>query len=57
MRKFTPYIKLSKRKRRELDAMRRRTWQGFDPVTRRTKKPGAYDRARAKKNKIETETD
>lgn len=57
MRKFTPYIKLSKRKRRELDALRRRTWQGFDPVTRRTKKPGAYDRAKAKRNKIETETD
>lgn len=57
MRKFTPYVKLSKRKRRKLDVSRRRTWQDINPVTRITKKPGAYDRAKVKRDKTGMETE
>ena len=58
LRKFTPYAKLSKKKKREQDASRRRTWGALDPVTRRAKNPKAYDRAKVKKgtkNGLETE--
>ncbi len=42
---FVPYKKLSKKKKRELDLKKRRTWGGVNPVTRRAAKPGAYVRA------------
>ncbi len=47
MEKFIPYEKLSKRKRRELDASRRSTWNGLNPVTRRPENSKAYNRRKA----------
>ena len=52
MDKFIPYEKLSKRKKRELDAARRGSWGALSPVTRRPEKPKAYKR---KKTRYEEE--
>ena len=49
MEKFVPYEKLSKKKKRELDAKRRKTWGDVSPVTRRPKNPKAYDRKKARR--------
>ena len=43
MNQFVPYEKLSKKKRRELDAKRRETW-AISPITRRPENPKAYKR-------------
>ena len=48
LRKFTPYAKMSKKKKREQDTSHRKTWGTLNPVTRRTKSPKAYDRAKLK---------
>lgn len=48
MDKFIPYEKLSKKKKRQLDAERRGTWHGINPVTRKPKNPKAYDRKKAR---------
>ena len=50
MEKFIPYEKLSKKKRRELDAAKRGGWGPLSPVTRRPENPKAY---RRKKTRIE----
>lgn len=47
MEKFIPFEKLSKRKQKELNARRRGSWRGLDPVTRRPPNPKAYDRKKA----------
>lgn len=47
MKQMIPYIKLSKKKRRELNAKKRVTW-GFSPVTRRKENAKAYNRKKAK---------
>lgn len=44
MEKFIPYEKLSKKKKRELDAQRRATWGAVSPVTRKPANPKAYNR-------------
>ena len=44
MEKFTPFEKLSKKKQRELNALRRSTWGSFNPVTRKPENPKAYNR-------------
>lgn len=49
MEKFIPYEKLSKKKQRELNAKKRGSWHGIDPVTRVPKNPRAYDRRKAQK--------
>ena len=49
MEKFTAYEKLSKKKKRELDAKRRGSWGGVSPVTRKPANPKAYNRAKARK--------
>ena len=49
MEKYIPYEKLSKKKRRELDARQRGSWNGFSPVTRRPVNPKAYNRQKARK--------
>ena len=49
MEKFIPYEKLSKKKQRELNARKRKTWGNVNPVTRRTENPKAYNRQKAKK--------
>ena len=48
MDKFIPYEKLSKKKKRELDAARRGSWT-MNPVTRRPPNPKAYNRRQARK--------
>ena len=46
MEKFIPYEKLSKKKKRELDAGRRTVWT-VSPVTRKPENPKAYNRRKA----------
>ena len=48
MEKFIPYEKLSKKKKRELDADRRTVW-AISPVTRKSENPKAYNRKKAQK--------
>lgn len=47
MTKFIPYEKLSKKKQRELNAAKRGSWGGLNPVTRRPENPKAYNRQKA----------
>ena len=47
MAQFIPYEKLSKKKQRELDAKKRTTWNGVNPVTRKPENPKAYNRKKA----------
>ena len=49
MEKFIPYEKLSKKKQRELNAMKRVTWGSFNPVTRKPANPKAYNRRTAQR--------
>lgn len=49
MEKFVPYAKLSKKKKRELDARRRGTWGGLNPVTRKSPDPRAYNRKKVRR--------
>ncbi len=49
MEKYVPYEKLSKKKKRELDAKKRGTWGSFSPVTRKPENSKAYNR---KKHRI-----
>ena len=49
MEKFIPYEKLSKKKKRELDAARRGSWYGLNPVTRKPENSRAYNRRKARK--------
>lgn len=49
MEKFIPYEKLSKKKQRELNAMKRGTWGDFNPVTRKPANPKAYNRRTAQR--------
>ena len=48
MEKFTPYEKLSKKKKRELEAGKRTAW-AISPVTRKSENPKAYNRRKAQK--------
>ena len=47
MEKFIPFEKLSKKKKKELNAQKRGTWGSFDPVTRKPINPKAYNRKTA----------
>lgn len=47
MEKFIPYEKLSKKKKRALDTMRRGTWGAIKPVTRKPENSKAYNRKKA----------
>ena len=49
MEKFIPYEKLSKKKKRELNASRRGTWGTLNPVTRKPEPHKAYNRRKAQK--------
>ena len=46
---YVPYEKLSKKKRREIDAMRRGSWGALNPVTRVPANPRAYNRKKAQR--------
>ena len=48
MEKFVPYQKLSKKKRRELNAKRREIWP-ISPITRKPENPKAYNRKKAQR--------
>ena len=49
MERFIPYEKLSKKERQKLNAARRGSWNGLDPVTRRPENAKAYNRRKARK--------
>ena len=49
MEKFIAYENLSKKKKRQLDAKRRGSWGGVNPVTRKPENPKAYNRRKARK--------
>ena len=49
MEKFIPYEKLSKKKQKEFNQKRRKTWNGLNPVTRKPANPKAYNRQKARK--------
>ena len=46
--RFIPYQKLSKKKKRALNAQKRAAWP-ISPVTRRSENPKAYNRKKARK--------
>ena len=52
---FTPYEKLSKKKRKALNARRRGNWGGHSPVTRMPANPRAYNRAKQKRQERQEE--
>ena len=52
MDKFIPYEKLSKKKKRELDLKKRKSWT-MSPVTRRPENPKAYNRKKARKRDLD----
>ena len=47
MDKFIPYEKLSKKQRKAIDAAKRQTWNGLNPVTRVKQSKKVYDRKKA----------
>lgn len=56
MQKFVPYEKLSKKKQRELDAVRRGSWGNLNPVSRKVESAKKYDRKKARKWKDDSMT-
>lgn len=44
MEKYISYEKLSKKEKRKLDAAKRGTWGGLNPVTRKPENSRAYNR-------------
>lgn len=49
MEDFIPFEKLSKKKQRKLNAKKRGSWYGLNPVTRKPENSRAYNRRRARK--------
>ena len=49
MEKYIPFEKLSKKKKRELNAKRRNTWGCINPATRKPNLSKAYNRRKAPK--------
>ena len=47
MDKYIPYEKLSKKEKRKVDAMRRKTWGELNPVTRKPVSSKAYNRKKS----------
>ena len=52
MEKFIPYEKLSKKEKRKLNAAKRGSWGGLDPVTRVPRNPRAYKRDKSWKREV-----
>lgn len=48
---FVPFEKLSKKEKQSLNAKRRKTWNGLNPVTRKPENPKAYHRSKARRTK------
>lgn len=53
MEKFVPYEKLSKKEKRKLNEARRGSWNGVNPVTRKSENPKAYKRCKARQLDME----
>ena len=49
MEKFISYEKLSKKEKSALNAKKRGSWNGINPVTRKVENRKAYNRKRAQK--------
>ena len=49
MQKFIPFEKLSKKKKKDLNAKNRGSWYGINPVTRKPENSKAYNRKKAQK--------
>ena len=49
MKKVIPLSKQSKKEQRRYHALKRGSWNGFNPVTRKPKNPKVYDRRQVKK--------
>ena len=49
MEKFIPYEKLSKKQQKAINAKKRGSWYGVNPVTRKPENPKAYNRSKARK--------
>lgn len=47
MEKYIPYEKLSKKRKREINAQKRGSWGGLNPVTRKPEHSKAYRRSKA----------
>lgn len=47
MEKFVPYEKLSKKKKRKIDQMRRGSWGSVNPVSRKAESKKIYNRKKA----------
>ena len=47
MERFVPYEKMSKKQQKAVDAKRRGSWGGLNPVTRKPENPKAYNRRKA----------
>ena len=47
MEKYIPYEKLSKKQQKALNAQKRGTWGGMNPVTRKPENSKAYNRRKA----------
>lgn len=44
MKKFVPYEKMSKKQKKKIDSMKRGSWYGVNPATRKSENPKAYKR-------------
>lgn len=49
MQKFVPKEKLSKKAKKELDGLSRKSWNGISPITRKPEKKKAYKRRKVRK--------
>ncbi len=56
MEKFIPKEKLSKKKKRELNAAKRNTWGALNPITRKPDNPKAYNRRKAQDRKDDSDS-
>lgn len=53
MNNFIPYEKMSKKQRRDIDRMRRGSWNGVNPITRRIESKKAYNRKKVSKTSFD----
>lgn len=49
MEKFIPFEKMSKKKQKEINQKKRTSWNGLNPVTRKSKNLKAYNRKKVLK--------
>lgn len=49
MKKFVPYEKMSKKQKKKIDSLKRGSWYGVNPATRKSENPKAYKRKKTPK--------